>query len=229
VSAGRGVGGPIAIAAVVLVAVLAAVLLVVNGVVARNAEEQAIAEASAALGAPAEVRLSGFPIGLRLLAGAPLEAEVRARDVPLDAAPARLARLEILARDVVLDRRDGVITAGSATFIAELDEQGVRDMLGILGRIPLTQVELANGVARFSVAGFALVDATATVEGGDVVFRLTAPIGNLGNVRLELADLPLGFRPTEVEIRRGVLRLRGSATDLRLEDEGSIGAPPPAP
>jgi hypothetical protein len=55
------------------------------------------------------------------------------------------------------------------------------------------------------------------------VLRLASPLGsldflgNLSRVPLQLGELPLGFAITDVEIRRDVLRLRGTTVDLRLE------------
>ncbi len=208
----------VAAIALTAIAVLVLVAVVLNVTTANSAERRAAEEAEGALGVPVDVELVGFPVGLRLLLGAPVDARLEARDVPLEGTSAQLTRLEVQADDVIVDRgADGGITAERALFVAELDDEAVQSLIGIVGRLPLTDVELANGVARLAVAGFPLIDATAEIEGGDVVFRVTAPIANLISVRLELADLPLGFTADDVEIRRGVLRLRGSAEDLRLE------------
>jgi hypothetical protein len=197
----------------------------VNATVASNAEQRAEDEAAAALGVPVDVRLQGFPVGIRLLVGSPVDARLSARDVPIEGSEAVLDRLEIDARDVVLDRAgDGAIRAERATFSAELDDDNVQQLLGVVGRLPLTDIELANGVARLSVVGFRLIDATADVRGGDVVFTITSPLGSLDflgdftSLPLQLGELPLGFEVTDVEIGRGVLRVRGAASDVLLED-----------
>jgi hypothetical protein len=214
----------LAAAGLLVLAVIA--FFAVNATVAGNAERQAEEEASAALGVPANVRLQGFPVGIRLLLGAPVDGRLTARDVPLEGTEATLTRLEVDAVNVVIERGgEGALLAERATFVAELDDDAVQQLIGIVGRLPLTNIELANGVARLSVAGFSLIDATADVEAGQVVFRLASPLGSLdflgrfSNVPLELDALPLGFEVTDVEIRRNLLRLRGSATDLRLEGE----------
>jgi hypothetical protein len=157
-------------------------------------------------------------VGLRLLTGGRVDARATARDVPLEGTEATLTRLEVELFEARVDRAgDGAIEARSATFRAELEDDAVQQLIGFAGRIPLTNIELGNGVARFSFAGFALLDATAGIEDGRVVFNLTAPIANLVNVRLQLEELPFGFEADTVEIRPGVLRLTGSAVDLRLE------------
>lgn len=207
----------------VIIAALAVVLilgiaLVLNLVVARQAQSRAEEHALAAIGAPVDVDLRGFPVGLRILTGGRLDARVRARDVPLEGTDAILSSLVIILDDVRLDREgDGAIEALHAQFTAELDDDAVQQLIGLPGRIPLADVELGSGIARFSIARFPVLDATAAIEDGQVVFRLTAPIANLLNVRLQLDDLPMGFRADSVEIRRDVLRLEGSAVNLRLE------------
>jgi hypothetical protein len=206
--------------AIVLLAVglVVVVLATLNVVVARSAETRAEEQATQALGVPVDVRLRGFPVGLRLLSGGRVDATASAQDVPLEGTAATLTQLEVDLVDARVDRAGaGAIEARSATFRAELDDDAVQQLIGIAGRIPLTNIELGNGIARFSFAGFALLDATAEIEGGRVVFNLTAPIANLVNVRLQLEELPFGFQAESVEIRRGVLRLTGSAQELRLE------------
>jgi hypothetical protein len=207
-----------AIVGAVAVVLALTTLVVLNLIVARQAQTRAEQQAQMAIGAPVDVDLRGFPVGLRLLSGARLDARVRARDVPLEGTAATLTSLVVDLQDARLDRTgEGAIEARQATFTAELDDDAVQQLIGLPGRIPLADVELGNGVARFTIARFPLLDATAAVEDGRVVFQLTAPIANLLDVQLQLDELPLGFRADHVEIRRGVLRLEGSARDLRLE------------
>jgi hypothetical protein len=213
----RGLGRTGAIV-LLAVGVVVVVLATLNVVIARSAETRAEEQASLAAGTPVDVRLRGFPVGLRLLTGGRVDASASARDVPLEGTTATLTRLDVEFTDARVDRAgDGAIEAREATFTAEMDADAVRQLIGIAGRIPLTSIELANGIARFSFAGFALLDATARVDEGRVVFNLTAPIANIVNVELQLEELPFGFVADSVEIRPGLLRLTGSGEDLRLE------------
>lgn len=209
-----GVAGAVAFAAVVGI-------LIANAVIARSAEQAAAEEIAGSLGAPADVRLRGWPAGLRLLATGTADVRVRARDVPLEGTAATIATLELELDDVVVPRdRDaagGAVQARAARFSAELDDDAVQQLIGALGRIPLVDVELRNGVARLTFARVPVIDASAEVEAGRVVFRPTAPVGAFVQVELGLGALPLGFRADSVEIRRDRLRLTGSATDVRLE------------
>lgn len=212
--AGRALGGVIG-----LVALLVLVALVVNALVTSRAEEEAAARIAEEVGAEAQVTISRWPTGLRLLAGEPVDATVAARDVPLEGSPAVIDRLDLDATGVVLSLAgDGGLTAEDVTFTADIDEEGVRQLAGVLGQIPLTDIQLRNGVARLTVALFPVVDATAEVDDGQIVLRPTAPIGSFVSVGLPIGELPLGFTFTDVEIRDGLLRLTGGATDFVLED-----------
>jgi hypothetical protein len=196
-------------------------LLLANAWVTRSAEEAASERASQALGADAAVRLVGWPVGLRLVSGSPIDALVEASGVPLPGTSAVLSRLEIELDDVVVDRRglagdDQGLEASRGRFVAELDTDAVRQLAGLIGRLPLVGIELRSGVARLDVAGFPLLEATAEVVDGGVEFRPTLPLASFASVRLEFEELPLGFRADRVEIRRDVLRLEGSARGIRL-------------
>lgn len=216
---------PLARAAVVAGAVLvlvAVALLGVNAWMTRSAEEAAAEHASEALGARASVRLRGWPVGLRLAAGSPVDAVVQATDVPITESAAVVSRLVIELDDVVIDRQaltdgTGGLEAARGRFVAELGPDAVEEAAGLIGQLPLVGVELRRGVARLSVAGFPVLDATAEVVDGAVVFTPTAPLGSFARVELELGALPFGFRAHDVEIRRDALRLEGSATAIRLD------------
>ncbi|MBA2319258.1 MAG: LmeA family phospholipid-binding protein [Euzebyales bacterium] len=210
--AGRAAGVALAVLGLLVTGVLVA-----NAVITSQAEQRAAERIAREVGASATVSVSHWPAGLRLLAGAPVDATVVATDVPLEGSAAAVDRLELELVGATLPSDDaGALRVESATFVAELDTDAVRQLMGVIGRIPLTDIELRNGVVRLSAVGFPLVDATAAVEGDRVVFRPAAPLGALITVGVEIGDLPFGFEPEEVEVRDDVLRLRGSASDLEL-------------
>ena len=211
------VGGVVLVVLVVLVAGL----LVANAAIGRNVEQLAADHAEEAVGVPVDVRLSGWPVGLRLLTGQPVDVRIEARDVPLPDTAAVIDRFELELDEVpvdrdLLERPEPELHAAEGRFFVELGDDAVQQLVGPIGRIPLVDIELRSGVARLSVARFAVIDATAEVEDGEIVFRPTAPIGGFAQVELRIDELPFGFRADDVEIRRGVLRLSGSATDVRL-------------
>lgn len=209
---GRAVGIALAVLGLLVVGVLVA-----NAVITSQAEQRAAERIAREVGATATVSIARWPAGLRLLSGAPVDATVVAADVPLEGTAAVLDRLELeLVSATLPSDEDDTLRAESATFVAELDSDGVRQLVGIIGRLPLTDIELRNGVVRLSVARFPVIDATAEIEGGQVVFRPAAPIGSLVTVGLEVDELPFGFTADTVEIRDDLLRLRGSAEDLEV-------------
>ena len=221
---GGGSGRAAAVGGVVLV-LLVLGLLVVNAAIGRNAEQLAADHAEEAVGVPVDVRLSGWPVGLRLLTGQPVDVRIEARDVPLPDTAAVIDRFELELDEVPVDRDllagpEPELHAAEGRFVVELGDEAVQQLVGPVGRIPLVDIELRSGVARLSIARFPVIDATAEVEDGAIVFRPTAPIGGFIQVELRIDELPFGFRADDVEIRRGLLRLSGSATDVRL-------APPP--
>jgi hypothetical protein len=205
----------------VIVALLTVGLLIANGAIGRAAEERAAAHAAAALGGPVDVSLSGWPVGLRLLTGRPVDVRLAATDVVLPDGAGVVDRLELELDGVpvdftLLDEPEPELRAAAGRFSVELGEDTVAQQLGVIGRLPLTAVELRSGVARLTVANIPVIDATADVEDGEIVFRPTAPFGAFAEVALRIEELPFGFQADDVTIRPGVLQLTGSATDVRL-------------
>lgn len=213
------------IATGVVFVLLAVGLLIANNALGRTAEQRAADRAEAALGVPVDVTLSGWPVGLRLLTGQPIDVRLEAREVPLPGTTAILDRLELELEEVpvdldALDQPEPELRAARGSFVAELGDDAVQNQIGFVGRIPLVDVELRSGVVRLNLARFPVIDATAEIDNGQVVFRPTAPIAAFASIELRLEELPFGFEATDVEIRRGVLRLSGAATDVRLAPPG---------
>jgi hypothetical protein len=207
-----------------LCALLVVAALIANAAVARAAEERAAERAEAAVGGQVDVRLSGWPVGLRLLTGRPVDVRIRARAVPVPGSEAVVDLVELELDGVpvdfaLLEEPAPELQAAAGRFVVELGDDAVQQLVGPVGRLPLVDIELRSGVARLNVARFPVIDATAGIEDGQVVFRPTAPIGTFAAVALRVAELPFGFEADDVEIRPGVLRLTGSASDVRLGEQ----------
>lgn len=191
-------------ALVVLVVVAAA-----NAWLAAAAEDRVAEEVERELGAPVDVRLEGFPVGLRSLTGRLPAAELRGRDVPLPDTAATASEVRLSLTDVRVDRDSGRVEAARADITATLDESAVEELLGVLGRVPLVGIELQPGALRLNVAGFAAVDAAVRADEGDLVVGLTAPLNQLIPGELRWEDLPLGLQLDDVRLRTGEMELDG--------------------
>lgn len=202
---------------VALVAVLA--FAVANAWLASSVEGRLAEEAERELGGPIDVELHGFPVGFRALTGEVPAAELRGREVPLPGAGTTLTELHVTLEEVRLDRDRGRLEAASADIEMRFDEAGVEDLLGALGRLPLVDLELQPGTLRVNVAGFAVADAVARAEGGDLVVGLAAPLDRLAP-ELRLSDFPLGVRVEDVVLREGELELHGRAAPLVVGARG---------
>lgn len=192
-----------------------------DALVTRHAEGEATALVSRQIDAPADVTLTGWPVGLRLVAGSVPEVRVVAAGVPVG--EVTLTRLDARLVDVRLRLADldggslDLRAARGGSVVVELDEATVGQLAGVPG-----DVRLGEGVGQVR-AGEALVDVAVSVEGGAIVLR---PIGSAPEAVTPLVvDLPpLPGNPTvdEVRITRGVLRIAGRLTQLRAADFSSF-------
>lgn len=214
-----------AIAFLTTVAVLLGLGAVADAAVTRRAEQQVSEQVSAEIGAPATVDLQGWPVSLRLLTGVVPRVDLVAADVPLEDTDAELSELRATLTDVRLRLADlssaGVpIEAGPTSFEADLDAGDVERLLGPVAAIG--EIELLDGLARLTVAGFP-IEGTVGVEGGAIVVRPTAPILNLGEVTVPLPALPGGVSVQQAVVLPGVLRLSGATPTFHLDPADPTG------
>lgn len=205
---------------VLAVLVLALVVAAANAWLAAAVEDRVAEEVERELGAPVDVRLEGFPVGLRSLTGRLPAAELHGRDVPLPDTAATASEVRLLLTEVRVDRDRGRVEAARADVTATLEEPAVEELLGVLGRLPLVGLELEPGALRLSVAGFAAVDATVRADGGDLVVGLTAPLNRLVPGELRWGDLPLGLQLDNVRLRAGEMELDGHVEPLVIDSRG---------
>jgi len=214
-----------AIAFLTTVAVLLGLGAVADAAVTRRAEQQVSKQVSAEIGAPATVDLQGWPVSLRLLTGVVPRVDLVAADVPLEDTDAELSELRATLTDVRLrladlSSADVPIEAGPTSFEADLDAGDVERLLGPVAAIG--EIELLDGLARLTVAGFP-IEGTVGVEGGAIVVRPTAPILNLGEVTVPLPALPGGVSVQQAVVRPGVLRLSGATPTFHLDPADPTG------
>jgi hypothetical protein len=205
--------------AILVIVVLAGALFALDLVVARMAEERAERQVTDALGAPADVTLHGWPVGLRLLGGRVARAEATARDVPLEDHDASLDRVDVTIRrirvgiDDLRDPPEVLPPASSGTFEARL----TGDATWALAAIPsaIADLRISDGAVRLrTLVGEASAD--VTVRDGNVLVVPRTPLGVLltTDVSLDISDQP--GRPVieEAWIDGDTLVLRGSLTEL---------------
>ena len=214
-----------AIAFLTTVAVLLGLGAAADAAVTRRAEQQVSEQVSAEIGAPATVDLQGWPVSLRLLTGVVPRVDLVAADVPLEDTDAELSELRATLTDVRLrladlSSADVPIEAGPTSFEADLDAGDVERLLGPVAAIG--EIELLDGLARLTVAGFP-IEGTVGVEGGAIVVRPTAPILNLGEVTVPLPALPGGVSVQQAVVRPGVLRLSGATPTFHLDPADPTG------
>jgi len=213
------------IAFLTTVAVLLGLGAAADAAVTRRAEQQVSEQVSAEIGAPATVDLQGWPVSLRLLTGVVPRVDLVAADVPLEDTDAELSELRATLTDVRLrladlSSADVPIEAGPTSFEADLDAGDVERLLGPVAAIG--EIELLDGLARLTVAGFP-IEGTVGVEGGAIVVRPTAPILNLGEVTVPLPALPGGVSVQQAVVRPGVLRLSGATPTFHLDPADPTG------
>jgi hypothetical protein len=214
-----------AIAFLTTVAVLLGLGAAADAAVTRRAEQQVSEQVSAEIGAPATVDLQGWPVSLRLLTGVVPRVDLVAADVPLEDTDAELSELRATLTDVRLrladlSSADVPIEAGPTSFEADLDAGDVERLLGPVAAIG--EIELLDGLARLTVAGFP-IEGTVGVEGGAIVVRPTAPILNLGEVTVPLPALPGGVSVQQALVLPGVLRLSGATPTFHLDPADPTG------
>lgn len=194
--------------------VLLAAGVAADALVTRRAEEQASTLVSEELGAPADVTLSGWPVGLRLAAGRVPEIRVVASGVPLG--DVALQRLDARLFDVPVRLEDlqgggppRLRGSSGGSFVAEFDEEAVGQLAGVPGG-----VRLGEGMGQVR-AGDDGVDVAVSLEEGRIVLR---PIGaapeGVRPVEVTLPSLPGSPVIEEVRITRGVLRVSGQLVQL---------------
>jgi hypothetical protein len=196
-------------------AILVAGTLVVDEVVARVAEERAEERVSERLDAEADVELHGSFTGLRLLTGMPVDADMRATDVPLEDVPAELERLDVTLTGVRMGigtlrnpPEDDLPPADDGRFEARLGS----DATFALANVPrvVASIRISDGAVRLRVLGNEAAG-DVTVRDGKVVIVPRTPLGALlaTDVPLDIGDQPGDPRIEEAEIDGDVLVLRG--------------------
>lgn len=215
------------------IAVLLGAALLADELLASRAERQIEQYASDQLGAPTDVRLDGFPVGLRLLFNRVPEATLSAGGVPIPGREARITDLEVQLTDARFSAADLArgaelpLRAERATFRAELDGPA---LLALADAPPLLQgIDLIGGELRFVLGvpdlGTVTPSATVGVRDGDLVLRpsagLPAGVGGLAELVVPLDGLPAGAVVSDARVQAGRLVLTGSVTNVLLT--------PPAP
>jgi hypothetical protein len=204
-------------------AILVGGLFIGDLAVTRAAEQRTAQRVTRALEADSTVDFQGWPVTVRALLGSIPTAQLKAQDVPLDNG-ASIDQLDVVLRDVevnVADLRGGgerprnLPAARRGRFEAEISERSVIQMLGVPGNV--VDVRLADGVIVMTAAGVE-VEAEAEARDGDVVVSLSGPLANLlgaANFPIDLSEQPGAPAVDEVEIRDGVMLLRGELEDVR--------------
>jgi hypothetical protein len=199
----------------VLFASLVVLLVVAAGVdlaLTRSAERRASEQATVQLGAPATVDLQGWPVTVRLLAGTLPAVEVRATDVPTDSGvrlatlDATLTRVRVRIADLAAGRLPE--EAEDGTFVATLDREGVRQLLGDLGQAG--DVQLTPGRVAFTVGGFT-IESGVGVANGQLVLTPFTDLGLLPDTfQVPLPELPAGVDVQNVSVLDDALQLEGT-------------------
>lgn len=210
----------VVLSVIILVGVL---LLVADRVVVGIAEERAEEQVSERIDADADVELHGTLAGLRMLVGAPLRAEMSARDVPLDGVQANLERLDVTLSGVRLDIGDlrdppeELPPADAGRFEARLDEEATF----ALAQVPrvVADIRISDGAVRLRVLGNEAAG-DVTVRNGEIVIVPRTPLGALlaTDVPLDISGQPGDPRIEEAEIDGDVLIVRGVLQDVGREN-----------
>jgi hypothetical protein len=196
------------------VAILVVLTLVVDEAVAAVAEDRAEQRVSDRLDADADVELHGNLVGLRLLAGRPVRAEMTATGVPLDDVQASLERLDVtlvgvrLGLGALRNPPKDLPPADGGRFEARLGG----DATFALASVPraVADLRIADGAVRLRVLGTEAAG-DVRVRDGDVVIVPRTPLGVLlaTDVPLDLSGQPGDPLIEEAEIDGDVLVLRG--------------------
>ncbi len=217
------------------IALLVGATLLVDELLASRAERQIEQYASSQLGAPADVRLGGFPVGLRLLFNRVPEAALRADGVPIPGREARITQLDVQLTDArfsVADLAQGAelpLRAERASFRAQLDGPA---LVSLADAPPVLQrIDLIGGELRVVLGGPGLgtvtPSATVGVRDGDLVLRpagdLPEAVGDLTELVVPLEGLPGGAVVSDARVEAGRLVLTGSVADLLLTTAGPTG------
>lgn len=214
----------LAITVVVLV-VLLAVGVLVDGEVTEQAERRAAEQVRGELDAASTaVDLQGWPVSLRLLFGTVPRIEVVAHDVPIPDQPASLDDLDVVLSDAdlrlgSLGESDIPVRARTGTFTATLSGD---DVYALAGSPPVVErVELVDGVLRFVLAGgVGALDVVATLRGDELVLQARDTVFDVPPARIPLTGLPAGARVESYTIEDGLITLRGTVRDVLLEAPG---------
>lgn len=213
--------------AILLTAGLVAALLVaIDLAVTATTQERVTDRVSAALDAPAEAEVSGWPVTLHLLSGTLPAVHVTARNVPLNAGEAVINDLDVRLRDVDLSWDD--LTADSsqlppadeAVFEAHLDQQTAQALLDV--REEVVAVELREGTVALDLAGVVHIEATVDAEDGQVVLRPRDGIAGflgLGEVPIDLSDQPGSPHVQEVRVTPERIVLFGTLDAMKPTDQ----------
>ncbi|MGH8910358.1 MAG: LmeA family phospholipid-binding protein [Egibacteraceae bacterium] len=189
----------------------AAIMFGLDLALERAAEGRASAQVSQLLGAPTTVDLQGWPVSLRLLSGAASTVEVHAENVPTGSG-VRLRQVNATIRDVRL--RLGDLSASRlpvdvppGTFIADLDAEAVRQLLGEFARAG--PVRLASGLVLLLTPS-ARIEARVDAGRGTLVLTpVTASPQMPSPVEIPLPRLPAGTTVQRISVLDGALRLEG--------------------
>lgn len=210
-----------------LVGLAAGVLLAADQWATSWAQERTAEQVSDALGAPAQVRLEGWPVGLRLLWGHVPKAVIVAQDVPIDD-EASIERLDVVLIDVRVRRSDleegRLPPARDGRFRARVEEASVRELVGWAGRI--VDVRLHEGGLQLALGGVH-VEADVVAERGNVSVRPEERLfGFLGvdGVTIDLSDQPGSPYVEDVATSDRALVLVGVLQDVRERGRLTAGS-----
>lgn len=201
------------VALAIVLGLLAGADLLAERAIEQQAAERIRTRAGAAA---ATLDLAPFPVTLRLLAGTVPRATVTATDVTVPSSPVRLSRLTAAVTDVRIDVArirelgDGLPPHAGGTFVAELTEAEISRGLRLPPPFNIAAIALDEGKASLTVANFAVVSATASIVGGDLVLALSPAIPGFASVPIDIPPLPFGAAVTAVAVHDGRIELTGT-------------------
>jgi hypothetical protein len=212
--------------AVIVVVLLGAAALYLDRAVATTAERRAGERVSEVIDAPAEVRLHGWAVGLRILVGRVPRAEVRATDVPMDdGSGAAIDTLDVTLEDVRLrwsdlnGEADDWPPARAGTFEATLSA----DTVWSVSRVPrvLLDMRISDGAVRLRLAGFEAAAEVRARDGNvDIVPR--SPVARLLGAGMSIDVTGRTGSPyvEEVEVVDDALVVRGRLQEVETAARG---------
>lgn len=199
-------------------AVALGALLITDALMTWWVRREAAGRLEAAIGAPVEVDVRGWPAILRLPLGRLRAVTLRARDVPAGRTNLRVLEVELHGvRPWLTDGSGWRIGSNGGRFTARLDRDGFRDLAPLPDAV--VDVRLVADRVRFELPGGVNVPASVRIE-GDVVVLIPdverLEVLSVLRIAFPLEELPFGASVDEVEVVEGALVFRGTVGALEV-------------